>query len=238
MRLGQRDRQVEEQRALPGLLDGLGPQLALAFGGGVRLGGQQLRRTGRRLCGRCPAGGRAECRRGLYARRTEDRTVGARRSGRARSRGPSRRGPTSGRAVLLRSGWPGCSSWPRPWPGRGRLASRCSQGHSPCSGLRQPPRANPPPAATAGLSMLIAWCMGVELRLTMHPGWQNGRSRSETRKGLNGHCPLPTNLSYRHHVRASCGFLPSKVSHRRPGLPPWSRSRWTGRDPARRTQLR
>ena len=41
MRLGERDRQVEEQRALPGLLDGLGPQLALAFGGGVRLGGQQ-----------------------------------------------------------------------------------------------------------------------------------------------------------------------------------------------------
>ena len=41
--LGQRDGQVEEQRALPGLPDGLGPQLALAFGGGVRLGGQQLR---------------------------------------------------------------------------------------------------------------------------------------------------------------------------------------------------
>ena len=40
--LGQRDGQVEEQRALPGLLDGLGPQFALAFGGGVRLGGQQL----------------------------------------------------------------------------------------------------------------------------------------------------------------------------------------------------
>jgi hypothetical protein len=42
-RFGQRDRQVEEQRALPGLLDGLGAQLALAFGGGVRLGRQQLR---------------------------------------------------------------------------------------------------------------------------------------------------------------------------------------------------
>ena len=42
-RLGQRDRQVEEQRALPGLLDGLGAELALALGGGVRLGGQQLR---------------------------------------------------------------------------------------------------------------------------------------------------------------------------------------------------
>ena len=42
-RLGERNRQVEEERALAGLLDGLGPELALAFGGGVRLGGQQLR---------------------------------------------------------------------------------------------------------------------------------------------------------------------------------------------------
>ena len=40
-RFGQRDRQVEEEGALPSLLDGLGPQFALAFGGGVRLGGQQ-----------------------------------------------------------------------------------------------------------------------------------------------------------------------------------------------------
>ena len=39
--LGQGQGQVEEQRALPGLLDGLGAQLALALGGGVRLGGQQ-----------------------------------------------------------------------------------------------------------------------------------------------------------------------------------------------------
>jgi len=28
---------------LPGLLDGFGPQFAFALGGGVRLGGQQLR---------------------------------------------------------------------------------------------------------------------------------------------------------------------------------------------------
>jgi len=41
--LGQRDRQVEEQRALPGLPGGFDPQLMLAPGGGVRLGGQQLR---------------------------------------------------------------------------------------------------------------------------------------------------------------------------------------------------
>ena len=34
--------------------------------------------------------------------------------------------------------------------------------------------------------MLIAWCMGVTLEMTMQPGWQNGRSRSETRKGQSG----------------------------------------------------
>ena len=41
-RLGQRQGQVEEQRALPGLADGFGPQFALALGGSVRFGGQQL----------------------------------------------------------------------------------------------------------------------------------------------------------------------------------------------------
>ena len=41
MRLGQRNRQVEEEGALPGLPGGFDPQLVLAFGGGVRLGGQQ-----------------------------------------------------------------------------------------------------------------------------------------------------------------------------------------------------
>jgi hypothetical protein len=40
-RFRQRAGQVEEQRALAGLADGLGAELALAFGGGVRLGGQQ-----------------------------------------------------------------------------------------------------------------------------------------------------------------------------------------------------
>jgi hypothetical protein len=42
-RFGQGDGQVEEQRALPGFPDGLGAELALAFGGGVRLADQQLR---------------------------------------------------------------------------------------------------------------------------------------------------------------------------------------------------
>ena len=40
-RLGQRQSQVEEEGTLAGLLDGLGPQLALAFGGRVRLGREQ-----------------------------------------------------------------------------------------------------------------------------------------------------------------------------------------------------
>ena len=40
-RLGQRNRQVEEQGALPGLSGGFDAQLVLAVGGGVRLGSQQ-----------------------------------------------------------------------------------------------------------------------------------------------------------------------------------------------------
>jgi len=42
-RLGQRNRQVEEQRTLAGLPGGLDPQFAATLGGGMRLGGQQLR---------------------------------------------------------------------------------------------------------------------------------------------------------------------------------------------------
>src|SRR5436190_8047300 len=41
-RLGQRDRQVEEQRALARLLDGLGPQFAFALGSSLRLRSQEL----------------------------------------------------------------------------------------------------------------------------------------------------------------------------------------------------
>ena len=41
-RFGQGQGQVEKQRALAGLPDGLGAELALALGGGVRLGGQEL----------------------------------------------------------------------------------------------------------------------------------------------------------------------------------------------------
>ena len=41
MRVGQRNRQVEEQGTLAGPADSLGPQFALALGGGVRLGCQQ-----------------------------------------------------------------------------------------------------------------------------------------------------------------------------------------------------
>ena len=131
-------------------LDGLGPQLALAFGGGVRLGGQQLRVQvgGFAAVARGPAqlgavGGFALAEQQVVRLR-------ARPSGRARSRAPWRRGPTSGPAAHRRSRWPGCSSWPRPWPGRGRPASRCSQGHSPCSASRQPPLSPAPPRRGRG----------------------------------------------------------------------------------------
>jgi hypothetical protein len=40
-RVRQGQGQVEEQRALAGLLGGFGPQFAAAFGGGVRFGGQE-----------------------------------------------------------------------------------------------------------------------------------------------------------------------------------------------------
>ena len=148
---GQRDRQVEEQRALPGLLDGFGPQLAAAFGGGVRLGGQQRSVQ----VGGFPAAARwsAErpCRRGPCVRRTAGRRACVRPSGRARGRGPGRRVPTSGRAARRRSRWPGCNTRPRPSRGRGRPASRCSPGRIPCSASRQPPLGRAPP----------------------RPGWQN-----------------------------------------------------------------
>ena len=181
--LGQRQRQVEEQRALPGLPDGLGPQLALAFGGGVRLGGQQLRVQvgGFAAAVRRPA--QPGCHQEPYARRTADRTVRARPSGRARSQGPWRPGPTTGPAALRRSRWPGCSSWPRPWPGRGPPASRCSQGHSPCSASRQLPLSPAPPrrgrSRTDHDHLMMHGCDA--LKPIMHQGWQNGRSRSETR---------------------------------------------------------
>ena len=103
-------------------------------------------RTRPRSSGRRPEACSAGCRRGPCAGRRAGRRACARPSGRARSRGPGRLGPTSGRAAPRRSRWPGCSSWPRPWPGRGRPASRCSPGRSPCSGSRQPPPANAPPS--------------------------------------------------------------------------------------------
>jgi hypothetical protein len=39
---GEREGQVEEQGALAGSVDGFGAEFAFAFGGGVRLGGQEL----------------------------------------------------------------------------------------------------------------------------------------------------------------------------------------------------
>ena len=51
-------------------------------------------------------------------------------------------------------------------------------------------------------------------------------------------CNGSDTAGYCQHVRAICGFLPSKVSHRRPGLPQPSRPRCARRHPAGRTQLR
>ena len=149
-RLGQRQGQVEEQGALPGPADSLGPQLAPALGGGVRLGGQQLRCTGRRLCGRCP-----ECR-PSWVPSGAWRSPNSRSYGSRSTRWPGSKpsafapGPHQRPGGSPRSRWPGCSSWPRPWPGRGRPASRCSQGHSPCSGSRLPPTGRPGSGAGDG----------------------------------------------------------------------------------------
>ena len=108
-RLGQRQGQVEEQRALPRLLDRLGPKLALAFGGGMPLGGQQrgvhvggLAAATRRAA-KLSAGGRFTLAEQKIVPFALDGLAGleAERSG---ARSPS------GRAVLLRSRWPGCSS--------------------------------------------------------------------------------------------------------------------------------
>jgi hypothetical protein len=45
--------------------------------------------------------------------------------------------------------------------------------------------------------MLIAWCMGVTLELTMHSGCQNGRSRSETKRVANSRKGLVNRLKGR-----------------------------------------
>ena len=190
--LGQREGQVEEQRALPGLPDGLGAAARACVRRWRAARRPAARRRGRRLCGRRPAAGPAGCRRGLCARRTAGRTVRARPSGRARSRAPWRRGPTSGRAALRRSRWPGCSSWPRPWPGRGRLASRCSQGRSPCSASRQPPTATSASAGAAELTMIIRWCMGVTARKDHESRVAKRAIKIRNERWLKRIVPLPT----------------------------------------------
>jgi len=115
--------------------------------------------------GRRPEDGLAGCRRRLGVHRTAGRMPRVRSAGRARSRGLSNRGPTSGRMALPRSRWPGCSSWPR----LGRttidllpdvvkviaLAQRRDNRHQT---LRLPG------AGVAELSMHIRCCMGVEAR--------------------------------------------------------------------------
>jgi hypothetical protein len=51
--------------------------------------------------------------------------------------------------------------------------------------------------------MVIGWCTSVRLELIMHPGWQTGRTRSETKDWLSGANEselLPVLLS---HLRVS-----------------------------------
>jgi hypothetical protein len=65
------------------------------------------------------------------------------------------------------------------------------------------------------------WCMGVELDLITDTGWQNGRSRSETRKGLNGHnghmagrlCPVPEKVRQRLGIQGIRPILANKLRH-------------------------
>ena len=210
-RLGQRNRQVEEQRALPGLPGGFDPQLVPALGGGVRLGGQQpgVDVRGFPAVARRPAQRGAV--RGFALRRTAGHTLRARPPGRAPSPAPSRPGPTSGRAAPRRSRWPGCNTWPRPWPGRGPPASRCTPGHSPCSGSRQPPPANPPPAAAAELPMIIRWCMGVKLGLIMLSRVTKRPIKIRNEKRLNGHNGMRCTLSFANESEP----LPACLSHLR-----------------------
>ncbi len=113
-RLGQRDRQVEEQRALAGLPGGLDPQFGAALGGGVRLGGQQLRGQ----VGGFAAVARWAAELGAVGSFTlaEQQVIRFALDPLAIVEAQRfwRRGPTSAPAVHLRSRWPGCNSWPRP----------------------------------------------------------------------------------------------------------------------------
>ncbi len=168
-RLRQRDRQVKEQRALPGLLGRLDPELALAVGGGVRLGGQQLRVQVGGFATAVWRPAQLGAVRGLAL--AEQQVIRLALDHLARLEAKS------------------FGAWTPPEAGRfspafaglevvaGRKLDRTavhllperSPGRTPCSASRRPPPANPPPAG-AGLPMIIRWCMGVELRLVTDQG--------------------------------------------------------------------
>ena len=198
-RLRQRNRQVKEQGALPGPVDSLGPEFALALGSGMRLGGQKLRVQvgGFAAAARGPAQLSAV---GAFAL-AEQQVVrlALDPSGRARSREPWLLGPTTGQAALRHSRWPGCSSWPRPWPGRGRPASRCSQGHSPCSASRQLPLSPAPPrrgrSRTAHTHLMVHGCDARDLtmhyRVTKRPIKIRNERRSRWPEGSSWPRPSP-----------------------------------------------
>jgi hypothetical protein len=163
-RFRQRDRQVEEQRARPSLPDGLEPQFTAAFGGGMRLGGQQ---RGVQVGGlaaaahRPPQLGSVRC----FAL-AEQQVIGFAID------------PLPGlEAERFSAGAPPAAWWLSPALAgldviAGRVLGRTTVDLLPdvvkviALAQRRHNRhpANPPPAGTAELPMLIGWCMGVEAR--------------------------------------------------------------------------
>jgi hypothetical protein len=104
--LGERDRQVEEERALAGLLGGFDPQFAFAVGGGVRFGGEQPRVHVRDL----PAAVRRPTERGAVGSLTlaEEQVIGF----------------ALDLLAVLEAESPGAGAPPAAGPGRGRPVSR------------------------------------------------------------------------------------------------------------------
>jgi hypothetical protein len=177
-RLRQRQGQVEEQRALPGLPDGLQPQFPLALGGRVRLGVQQAGVDVRGL----PA---------AAWRPAQPRSVGGFPLAEQKVIWPALDQLTRLEAKRLRAGAP---------PAAGRLAAHLAgldvvvrrvlaetlvdlppdvvkvvalaQGRD----NRQP--AYQRPAGATGLTMIIRWCMGVMRFLIMDQSSQSKQSRS------------------------------------------------------------
>ena len=162
--LGQRDRQVEEERALPGLPGGFQAQLVPAFGGGVRLGGQQ---PGVQVRG-FPAAVRGPAQRGAVggfalAEQQVIRFALDHLAGLEAERFGAWAPPAAGR---LSAGFAGLDVV------AGRVLDRAAVDLLPdvvqvvalAQGRDNRHRLIPPPAEAAELTMIIRWCMGVSER--------------------------------------------------------------------------